>query len=91
MFRSKYLAGALLLALSSSALADKYNDTVALFQNAGDSNAFFSSAYGYAVFPTIAKAGFGVGGARGKGKVFGCLCVYVFMCLGSFNANTQTP
>ena len=70
MFRSKYLAGALLLALSSTAFADKYNDTVALFQNAGDSNAFFSSAYGYAVFPTIAKAGFGVGGARGKGKVF---------------------
>ena len=70
MFRSKYFAAALLLALSGSALADKYDDTIALFKNAGDSNAFFSSAYGYAVFPTIAKAGFGVGGARGKGQVF---------------------
>ncbi len=28
---------------------------------------FFDKAAGYAVFPTVAKAGFGIGGARGKG------------------------
>ena len=41
-----------------------------LFQNAGDSNEFFAKSYGYAVFPTIGKGGFGIGGARGKGRVF---------------------
>lgn len=28
---------------------------------------FFDKAAGYAVFPTVRKAGFGIGGARGKG------------------------
>jgi lipid-binding SYLF domain-containing protein len=31
---------------------------------------FFKSAYGYAVFPSVAKAGVGIGGAYGKGKVY---------------------
>ena len=31
---------------------------------------FFASAYGYAVFPTVSKAGMGMGGAYGKGVVF---------------------
>ena len=32
---------------------------------------WFESAYGYAVFPEIGKAGFIVGGAYGKGQVYG--------------------
>ncbi len=31
---------------------------------------YFKKARGYAVFPNIAKGGFGLGGARGKGEVF---------------------
>ncbi len=31
---------------------------------------FFDRAYGYAVFPSIGKGGFGIGGATGKGEVF---------------------
>ena len=31
---------------------------------------YFKEAAGFAVFPNIAKAGFGVGGARGSGEVF---------------------
>ncbi len=31
---------------------------------------FFSSAYGYVVFPHIGKGGLGIGGAGGKGTVF---------------------
>jgi len=31
---------------------------------------FFSSAYGYAVFPGIGKGGLGVGGAAGKGTLY---------------------
>jgi lipid-binding SYLF domain-containing protein len=30
----------------------------------------FAQAYGYVVFPTVGKAGIGVGGARGKGYVY---------------------
>jgi len=31
---------------------------------------FFDKAWGYAVFPTVGKAGMGIGGAYGKGIVF---------------------
>ena len=64
------IAAALMMLISGSAAADKYDDTVALFQDAGASNAFFAKSYGYAVFPTIGKGGFGIGGARGKGRVY---------------------
>ena len=30
----------------------------------------FAEAYGYAIYPTVAKGGMGFGGARGKGEVF---------------------
>ena len=52
------------------ARADNYADTVTLFKNAGDSAAYFPKSYGYAVFPTIGEAGFIVGGAHGKGRVY---------------------
>ena len=51
-------------------LADKYSDTISLFKNAGQSAAFFGNSYGYAVFPTIGKAGLGIGGAHGEGRVY---------------------
>lgn len=31
---------------------------------------FLDTAYGYVVFPTVGKGGFGIGGAYGRGKVF---------------------
>jgi lipid-binding SYLF domain-containing protein len=43
---------------------------VKVFKDAGASQAFFSSSYGYAVFPTIGKGGLGVGGAYGRGRVY---------------------
>lgn len=65
------ILAALALALPiSSAWADEYTDTVNLFKNAGESGTLLSSAYGYAVFPTIGKAGVGIGGAHGKGRVY---------------------
>ena len=45
-------------------------ETVKLFQAAGQSASYFKSAYGYAVFPTIGKAGLGIGGAHGSGCVY---------------------
>ena len=51
-------------------IADDISDTIKIFKNAGDSSKFFDISYGYAVFPTIGKAGIGIGGAFGKGQVF---------------------
>jgi lipid-binding SYLF domain-containing protein len=64
------LALLLLIMPFGSALADKYADTIKLFKDAGQSAKYFDSAYGYAVFPTIGKAGLVVGGAAGKGRVY---------------------
>jgi lipid-binding SYLF domain-containing protein len=58
------------LAFASTALADNYSETVALFKKAGESAQYFRGSYGYAVFPNVGKGGVGVGGAFGRGKVF---------------------
>ncbi len=55
--------------LSTSAWADDYSDTKKMFEDAGAAT-MFNSAYGYALFPTIGKAGFVIGGAYGKGRVY---------------------
>jgi len=54
----------------TSAWAGDYQDTVKIFKEAGESSAYFGSCYGYALFPTIGKAGFVVGGAGGEGRVY---------------------
>jgi lipid-binding SYLF domain-containing protein len=59
-----------LATLPAPARADQYADTVQLFKNAGQSGTFFDKAYGYAVFPTVGKGALGIGGARGKGRVY---------------------
>lgn len=63
------IIGLLISLFCSSAYAGKYEDTKKMFVDAGISN-MFNSAYGYALFPTIGKAGFLVGGAYGKGRVY---------------------
>src|SRR3569833_1172293 len=64
------LALVALLAVSGVAFANKYVVFIALFKNAGESANFFNSTNGYAVFPTIGKGGFIVGGAHGNGHVY---------------------
>ena len=60
-----------LLPFSLARAADEgYTKALEVFQSAGESSHYFRSAYGYALFPTIGKAGFGVGGARGKGRLY---------------------
>ncbi len=54
---------------SSAAAADDYDSTIQFFKDSV-SNTFFEDSYGYAVFPTIGKGGIGIGGARGKGRVY---------------------
>jgi lipid-binding SYLF domain-containing protein len=70
LIRNVSLAILLVLAPVSAVLADEYTDTIKVFKDAGQSSQFFKTAYGYAVFPTIGKGGFVVGGARGKGHVY---------------------
>ena len=50
--------------------ADEYQDTIKIFKDAGESSDYFSGSYGYAIFPTIGKAGFVIGGAGGDGRVY---------------------
>ncbi|HKX38291.1 MAG TPA: lipid-binding SYLF domain-containing protein [Burkholderiales bacterium] len=59
-----------LLIPAAAASADEYQDTIKVFKEAGESAGFFKSSYGYAVFPTIGKAGLGIGAAHGKGRVY---------------------
>ena len=64
------LAFVLLALATAPAQAGPCADTVTVFRNAGQSSHFFNKSFGYAVFPTIGRAGVGVGGARGNGCVY---------------------
>lgn len=66
----KFLMIAALLVPVAAAVAGSYSDTINLFKNAGESAAYFSKSYGYAVFPTIGKGGLVVGAAHGSGHVY---------------------
>lgn len=55
---------------SGIALADNYSKTISVFKQSEAVQPFFKNCYGYAVFPTIGKAGLGIGGAYGEGKVY---------------------
>lgn len=46
------------------------SETISLFKDAPQVAPFFESAYGYAVFPAIGKAGLVIGGAYGEGQVY---------------------
>ena len=59
-----------LLGGAMSAQAEAFRDTIDLYKKSPVVEPFFKSAYGYAVFPTIGKGGFVVGGAYGKGRVY---------------------
>ena len=60
-----------LLSLSSLTVhADDYDAAINSFRSAGASGTYFDKSVGYAVFPTIGKAGIGIGGAFGEGKVY---------------------
>jgi hypothetical protein len=59
-----------LTVMSGPALADKYEDTIAVFNKSKAVQPFFKNCYGYAVFPAVGKAGIGVGGSYGTGQVY---------------------
>lgn len=69
VFKQLLLTSALAIA-TTAVVADVYDDAVDAFKHAGTSATFFSNSYGYAVFPTVAKGGLGVGAAHGRGRVY---------------------
>ena len=58
------------LILSNPAHADMFTDTINVFKKSEAVQPFFKNAYGYAVFPTVGKAGIGIGGSYGTGQVY---------------------
>ena len=55
---------------AATAAADDVAAAVNVFRSSPQVQPFFKDAYGYAVFPTVGKAAFIVGGAYGEGKVY---------------------
>jgi lipid-binding SYLF domain-containing protein len=73
--KSVFLSTVLMLSGMSVAWADatpaECQESVANFKSlASNVGSVIASAYGYAVFPTIGKGGFGIGGAGGSGCVY---------------------
>jgi lipid-binding SYLF domain-containing protein len=58
------------LILSNPVHADEYTDTIDIYKKSEAVQLFFENAYGYAVFPTVGKAGFVIGGSYGTGQVY---------------------
>ena len=76
MNTKKLLIAAFFIAFSLPGLAQKNDvnkskETINDFKKTDSGiDKYFSSAYGFVVFPGIGKGGLGVGGAAGKGTVF---------------------
>ncbi len=69
-FHSLVIGFVLLFLPVAAAIADSYQKTIDIFRGAGESAAFFDNSVGYAVFPTVGKGGYFIGGAYGEGRVY---------------------
>lgn len=67
---------AMVLALgATSGWADEkedksYTDTINKFKSNAGVAPYFDSAYGYGIWPTVAKGGLGIGASTGKGRIY---------------------
>ena len=71
--KSIAIAIALLVGVASLAFAEQaedYSKAIEVFRSDPVVAEFFKNSYGYAVFPTIGKAGWVVGGSYGTGQVY---------------------
>ncbi len=64
------IAFLVLVTITSAALADSYQSTIAVFEGNKTVAPFFKNAYAYAIFPAIGKGGIGIGGSYGEGEVY---------------------
>lgn len=63
----------LLIVAASTVMArtvEDYSSTIDIYKKSPQVQPYFANAYGYAVFPTVGKGGFVVGGSHGKGQVY---------------------
>ncbi|WP_434927362.1 YSC84-related protein [Shewanella sp. HL-SH2] len=70
LFSATMVSLSLLLSPVSYADESSYTDAITNFKKATETQAFFNTAYGYALFPTVGKGGIGIGAAYGKGRVY---------------------
>lgn len=70
MLRPLLLLLSALVLTAGVAVADEYQDAINVFKNAGESGNLFAHCAGFAVFPTVAKGGLGIGAAHGDGRVY---------------------
>jgi len=56
--------------LAAAAEVEDFSSTIKDFRGSPAVAEFFNHNYGYAVFPTIGKAGYIIGGSYGKGQVY---------------------
>lgn len=71
--RALILIAAVMFGVSTVAVAaevEDYSSTINVFKDSPEVKKFFKNSYGYAVFPTIGKAGLVAGGSFGKGQVY---------------------
>jgi lipid-binding SYLF domain-containing protein len=59
-----------MFSVAVAAEVEDYSSTIRVFKDSPVVAEFFKNAYGYAVFPTVGKAGFVIGGSYGKGQVY---------------------
>ncbi len=65
------LLGAVLAVPLEAQKESEVEEAIATFiEKDPDMKEWFSSSYGYVVFPNVGKAGFGIGGAHGNGLVY---------------------
>mgnify|MGYP000104566875 FL=1 len=60
----------IILMFSYPILANSDKSAVANFNKSEQVQQFFDKAYGYAIFPSVGKGGFGIGGSYGEGSVY---------------------
>jgi lipid-binding SYLF domain-containing protein len=67
------LSAALLVGLAATAHAQRVrdvSDSIELFQSIPQVAPYFEAAYGYAIWPRIARGGLGIGASRGRGQTY---------------------
>ncbi len=62
--------GVLFANISIASEVEDYSSTINVFQQSLQLHPYFESNYGYAVFPTVGKGSFGIGGTYGRGQVY---------------------
>jgi len=56
--------------VSIAANTEDYSSTITMFRDSPVVAKFFKNSYGYAVFPTIGKGAYVIGGSYGEGQVY---------------------